>query len=132
LIVDAYFSATKLRWILEHIPSALKKAERGELCFGTIDSWLVYKLTGGRLHITDVSNASRTMLFNINSLVWDADILSWLGIPDLSLPSVRNSSEYYGDTSPGLFRGVPIPIAGVAGDQQAALFGQKCFHPYSV
>ena len=132
LVVDAYFSATKLRWILENIPDALKRAEAGELCFGTIDSWLVYKLTGGRLHITDVSNASRTMLFNINSLEWDADILSRLGIPSILLPAVRNSSECYGETSPEIFQGAPIPIAGVAGDQQSALFGQMCFRKHSV
>ena len=132
LVVDAYFSATKLRWILENIPNGLKRAEGGELCFGTVDSWLAYKLTAGRLHITDVSNASRTMLFNINSLVWDAEILSWLGIPNIVLPAVKDSSECYGETSPEIFQGVPIPIAGIAGDQQSALFGQMCFQKNSV
>jgi glycerol kinase len=132
LVVDAYFSATKLQWVLQNIPNTLRRAERGELCFGTIDSWLAYKLTGGRLHVTDVSNASRTMLFNINSLTWDVDILRWLGVPQNSLPTVRNSSECYGETSPEIFQGVPIPIAGIAGDQQSALFGQMCFQKYSV
>jgi glycerol kinase len=132
LVVDAYFSATKLHWILENTPGALRRAEGGDLCFGTIDSWLVYKLTGGRLHITDVSNASRAMLFNINTLAWDAEIRSRLGIPDLVLPAVRDSSECYGETAAELFEGVSIPIAGIAGDQQSALFGQRCFQRYSI
>jgi len=113
-------------------PGCFEKGRRGDLCFGTIDSWLVYKLTGGRLHITDVSNASRTMLFNINSLAWDADILSRLGIPNSVLPAVRDSSECYGETASELFQGVSIPIAGVAGDQQSSLFGQRCFQKYSI
>jgi len=128
LTVDAYFSGTKVKWILENIPGAFKQAEKGKLCFGTIDTWLIYKLSGGELHITDPSNASRTMMYNIHSGEWDADILEWLEIPDKILPAVRNSSELYGQTSSEIFNGVPIQIAGIAGDQQAALFGQTCFN----
>ncbi|HLP73269.1 MAG TPA: glycerol kinase GlpK [Bacteroidales bacterium] len=130
LIIDAYFSATKIRWILENVEGARKMAERGELAFGTIDSWLVWNLTGGKLHITDVSNASRTMLFNIHTLEWDKDLLNIFNIPASMLPEVRQSSEVYGITS-GHFSS-PIPIAGIAGDQQAALFGQMCIEPGMV
>jgi glycerol kinase len=124
LIVDAYFSATKVKWILDNEAGARKMAEKGELAFGTVDSWLIWNLTGGRLHITDVSNASRTMLFNIHSLEWDAELLRIFSIPATILPEVRSSSEVYGHTS-GTFTS-PVPIAGIAGDQQAALFGQLC------
>lgn len=124
LIVDAYFSATKLKWILDNVAGARKMAENGELAFGTVDSWLIWNLTGGRLHITDVSNASRTMLFNIHSLEWDEELLRIFSIPAAILPEVRSSSELYGLTS-GTFT-TPVPIGGIAGDQQAALFGQMC------
>ncbi len=128
LVIDAYFSGTKLRWILENVPRARERAERGELLFGTVETWLIWKLTGGRVHVTDFSNASRTMLFNINTLQWDEDILKELDIPECMLPEVRPSSCVYGRTDPSLLGG-PIPIAGAAGDQQAALFGQACYHP---
>ena len=128
LILDAYFSATKLRWILEQTPGARERAKRGELLFGTVETWLIWKLTGGRVHVTDYSNASRTMLFNIHTLQWDAQILDMLDIPSCMLPEVRPSSEVYGTAEPCHF-GAPIPIAGAAGDQQAALFGQTCFQP---
>ena len=128
LIIDAYFSGTKLRWILENVPGARQRAERGELLFGTIDTWLIWKLTGGRVHVTDPSNASRTMLYNIRELQWDAAILKELNIPACMLPEVRPSSCVYGETEASLF-GAPIPIAGAAGDQQSALFGQACYHP---
>lgn len=128
LVIDAYFSATKLRWILENVPGARERAERGELLFGTVESWLIWKLTGGKVHVTDCSNASRTMLFNINTLTWDGDILRELAIPRAMLPEVRDSSCRYGEALPEFFGG-PIPIAGAAGDQQAALFGQTCFTP---
>ena len=128
LVIDAYFSGTKLRWILENVPGARERAERGELLFGTVETWLIWKLTGGRVHVTDFSNASRTMLFNINTLQWDEDILKELDIPACMLPEVRPSSCVYGRTDPSLLGG-PIPIAGAAGDQQAALFGQACYHP---
>jgi glycerol kinase len=124
LIVDAYFSATKVRWILENVTGARALADRGELAFGTIDTWLVWKLTDGRLHVTDVSNASRTMLFNIHTLEWDEELLRIFDIPASMLPEVRSSSEIYGTTS-GTFSS-QIPVAGIAGDQQAALFGQMC------
>ena len=124
LIIDAYFSATKVKWILDNVKGARKMAEKGELAFGTIDSWLVWNLTKGRLHITDVSNASRTMLFNINTLKWDNDLLKIFDIPVSMLPEVRSSSEVYGNCE-GLFSS-PVPVAGIAGDQQAALFGQMC------
>ncbi|MCX2683036.1 glycerol kinase GlpK [Campylobacter sp. MIT 21-1685] len=125
LVVDAYFSATKLKWILDTISGAKTKAQKGELCFGTVDTWLVYNLTKGKVHITDVSNASRTMLFNINSLEWDEELLRLFDIPKAILPDVKSSSEIYGYTAT---RWVDheIPIAGIAGDQQAALFGQMC------
>jgi glycerol kinase len=123
LVIDAYFSATKLQWLLAHVPGARAKARAGRLAFGTVDSWLVWNLTGGRQHITDVSNASRTMLFNIHSGDWDDALLKLFGVPRGMLPEVRSSSEVYGDCN--LF-GAPIPIAGMAGDQQAALFGQVC------
>ncbi|KRM66081.1 glycerol kinase (atp glycerol 3-phosphotransferase) (glycerokinase) (gk) [Ligilactobacillus agilis DSM 20509] len=124
LIIDAYFSATKIRWILDHVPGAQERAERGELLFGTIDTWIVWKLTGGKVHVTDYSNASRTMLFNIHDLKWDHEILSLLNIPAEILPEVRGNSEVYGQTMAYHFFGSEIPIAGMAGDQQAALFGQ--------
>ena len=126
LVIDAYFSGTKLRWILENVPGARARAERGELCFGTVETWLIWKLTGGRLHITDYTNASRTMLFNIHTLQWDEDILRELDIPRGMLPTPVPSSQLYGQTDPILFGG-SIRIAGAAGDQQAALFGQTCF-----
>ena len=126
LVTDAYFSATKLRWILKNIPGAEEKARAGDLIFGTVDTWLMWKLSGGKIHATDYSNASRTMLFNINTLTWDEDILKLLGIPASMLPEVRPSAGIFGYSDPQLF-GAAIPIAGVAGDQQAALFGQQCF-----
>lgn len=128
LVVDAYFSGTKLAWLLDQVPGLRGKAERGEALFGTIDSFLIWRLSGGRLHVTDVSNASRTMLFNIHTLDWDDDILAELRIPRAMLPQVRPSSQAYGLTDPGLL-GAGVPIAGAAGDQQAALFGQTCFAP---
>lgn len=126
LVIDAYFSATKLRWILENVEGAKDRAQRGELLFGTIDTWLIWKLTQGRVPVTDYSNASRTMMYNIQKLCWDQDILDELGIPACMLPEVRNSSEIYGSSS-GTLLGAAIPIAGIAGDQQAALFGQQCW-----
>jgi glycerol kinase len=126
LLADAYFSGTKVKWILDQVEGARDRAERGELCFGTVDSWLVWKLTGGQQHITDFTNASRTLLFNIKKRAWDEHLLDILGIPASMLPEVRNSSEVYGESQAELF-GKPIPIAGIAGDQQAALFGQACF-----
>jgi glycerol kinase len=131
LILDAYFSATKVKWILDHTPGAREKAARGELCFGTVDSWLVYKLTNGQVHVTDVSNASRTMLFNIHSLEWDADLLALFNVPASMLPTVKSSSEIYGHTQ-NILNAHHIPIAGIAGDQQAALFGQMCTQPGMV
>lgn len=128
LIIDAYFSGTKLRWILEHVPGVRERAEKGELLFGTVETWLIWKLTKGRVHVTDYSNASRTMLFNINELKWDQEILDELNIPKNMLPKVRPSSCIYGEADPSFF-GAPIPIGGAAGDQQAALFGQTCFLP---
>ena len=128
LVIDAYFSGTKLRWILENVPGARQRAEKGELLFGTVETWLIWKLTGGKAHVTDYSNASRTMLFNINTLTWDEDILKELNIPRCMLPEVRPSSCVYGEALPQFF-GAAIPIAGAAGDQQAALFGQTCFAP---
>ena len=127
LIIDAYFSATKLRWILENVPGARQRAENGELLFGTVETWLIWKLTKGRVHVTDYSNASRTMLFNINTLEWDEDILRELDIPKCMLPTPMPNSCIYGHTDESFFGG-PIPIAGAAGDQQAALFGQTCFN----
>ena len=129
LVVDAYFSATKLQWILENIPGAKARAKRGELAFGTVDSWLVWNLTGGRRHVTDASNASRTMLFDLKTGDWDDDLLTLFGVPRAMLPEVCSSSEHYGDA--GIFPS-PVPIAGIAGDQQAALFGQVCTRPGMV
>ncbi|MBR0129937.1 MAG: glycerol kinase GlpK [Firmicutes bacterium] len=128
LIIDPYFSATKIRWILENIPGAREKAEAGKLLFGTVETWLIWRLTGGAVHVTDYSNASRTMMFNIVDLKWDEEILEELGIPGCMLPEVKPSSCIYGETTPNLFGG-PVKIAGAAGDQQAALFGQMCFSP---
>lgn len=128
LVIDAYFSGTKLKWILDHVEGARERAERGELLFGTVETWLIWKLTKGRVHVTDYSNASRTMLFNINTLEWDDEILRELDIPRCMLPQVKPSSFVYGETDPQFFGG-PIPIGGAAGDQQAALFGQTCFEP---
>ena len=127
LVIDAYFSATKVKWILENVEGARDKAEQGKLAFGTVDSWLVWNLTDGKKHITDVSNASRTMLFNIHSLQWDTEILNIMQIPDSMLPEVRSSSEIYAETATIFDQ--PVPIAGIAGDQQAALFGQMCTEP---
>ncbi len=126
LVVDAYFSATKVQWMLEHVEGARARAERGELLFGTVDAWLIYRLTGGRVHATDPSNASRTMLYNIHRGQWDPELLAEFGVPASMLPQVRPSSGVLGETEPGLL-GTSLPIAGVAGDQQAALFGQGCF-----
>lgn len=126
LIIDAYFSATKIRWILENVEEAREKADRGDLLFGTVETWLIWRLTKGRVHVTDYSNASRTMLFNINTLEWDPQILELLDIPISMLPKAMPSSYIYGEADPSFFGG-PIPIAGAAGDQQSALFGQTCF-----
>ena len=131
LVPDAYFSGTKLRWILDKVPGARQGAEEGRLLFGTIDSWLIWKLTGGRAHVTDVTNASRTMLFDIRRLRWDPELLELFGIPERMLPKVQPSSCIYGETEPGLFGG-KIPVAGAAGDQQSALFGQCCFEAGDV
>ena len=131
LVIDAYFSGTKVKWILDNVKGAREKAEKGELAFGTIDSWLVWKLSGGALHITDVSNASRTLLFNIHTGEWDDELLRLLTIPKSLLPQVKASSEVYGKTG-NIFHGTQIPIAGIAGDQQAALFGQLCTQPGMV
>ena len=128
LIIDAYFSGTKIKWILEHVDGATQRAEKGELLFGTIETWLIWKLTKGRVHVTDYSNASRTMLFNINTLQWDAEILELLGIPMSMLPEAKPSSCVYGYADASYFGG-EIPIGGAAGDQQSALFGQTCFQP---
>jgi len=127
LVLDAYFSGTKIKWILDNVEGAREKAEKGELLFGTVDTWLVWKLTGGKVHITDYTNASRTMLYNINTLEWDDKMLQVLDIPKSMLPEVKNSSEIYGYTNLGGKGGFRVPIAGIAGDQQAALFGQACF-----
>lgn len=128
LVIDAYFSATKLKWILDNVKGARAKAEAGGLCFGTIDAWLVWKLTQGNVFITDVSNASRTMLFNIHTMEWDRELLALFDVPENMLPEVKDSSQVYGETSTTLFSS-KIPIAGIAGDQQAALFGQLCTEP---
>lgn len=128
LVADAYFSATKIRWLLDRLPEAERRARSGEVVFGTVDSWLMYKLSGHRLHVTDPSNASRTMLVNIHTGSWDQDLLRLFDIPAEMLPEIRPSSAIYGETDPTLF-GAAVPIAGCAGDQQAALFGQACFHP---
>ena len=131
LVIDAYFSATKLKWILDNVEGARKKAEDGDLCFGTIDSWLLFKLTNGKVHTTDVSNASRTMLFNIHALQWDEDLLKLFDIPASMLPEVKSSSEIYGYTEQ-ILTAKQIPVCGIAGDQQAALFGQMCIKPGMV
>lgn len=131
LVLDAYFSATKIEWILDHVEGAREKAEQGELVFGTVDSWLIWNLTEGKLHITDVTNASRTMLFNINTLEWDEELLEIFHIPKRMLPEVKSSSEIYGESS-GQLLGTKVPIAGIAGDQQAALFGHICVKPGMV
>jgi glycerol kinase len=131
LIIDAYFSASKIKWILDNVEGAKEKAVKGELAFGTVDSWLVWNLAGGKVHITDVTNASRSMLFNINTMQWDEELLQLFGVPAAMLPQVRSSSEVYGETS-GKILAAQIPIAGIAGDQQAALFGQMCIHPGMV
>ncbi len=131
LIIDAYFSATKLKWILDNVEGAREKAEKGDLCFGTIDSWLLFKLTNGKVHATDVSNASRTMLFNIHSLQWDEEMLKLFHIPLSMLPTVKSSSEVFGHTEQ-IFTANSVPISGIAGDQQAALFGQMCVNPGMV
>jgi glycerol kinase len=130
LVIDAYFSATKVKWILDNVPDARRLADKGKLAFGTIDSWLVWNLTNGELHITDVSNASRTMLFNIHELKWDGELLELFAIPESMLPEVRSSSEFYGKTAGRFMAG--MPVAGIAGDQQAALFGQMCIEPGMV
>lgn len=131
LVIDAYFSGTKIRWILDHVPGARERAEAGDLLFGTIETWLIWKFSGGKIHVTDYSNASRTMLFNIRTLSWDAEILKLLDIPRSMLPEAKPSSCIYGTTS-GDYLGGKIPIAGAAGDQQCALFGQTCFVPGEV
>lgn len=131
LVLDSYFSGTKVRWILDHVEGARERAERGDLCFGTVDSWLVWQLTGGALHVTDASNASRTLMYDIHAGDWDDELLDVLGVPRAMLPRVRPSSEIYGFTA-GPFLSRPIPIAGIAGDQQAALFGQRCTRPGMV
>ena len=128
LLIDAYFSASKIKWILDNVEGVRERAERGELAFGTVDTWLVWKFTNGRLHITDASNASRTMLFNINTMAWDQELLDLFDIPNQLLPEVHSSSEIYGETSTTLF-GCKVKIGGIIGDQQAALFGHKCFSP---
>ena len=131
LIIDAYFSGTKIRWILDNVPGAREKAEAGKLRFGTVDTWLVWQLTKGEAHVTDVSNASRTMLFNINTLQWDQELLDLLGVPLSMMPEVRSSSEVYAHTKTTIFAH-EVPIGGIAGDQQAALFGQMCTEPGAV
>lgn len=131
LIIDAYFSATKIKWILDNVPGARKRAEKGKLLFGTVDTWLIWRLTRGEVHVTDVSNASRTMLFNINTLEWDQELLALFGIPRSMMPEVKSSSEVYGHTKTTIFAH-KVPISGIAGDQQAALFGQMCTEPGMV
>ena len=131
LIIDAYFSATKIKWILDNVPGARDRADKGKLMFGTVDSWLIWRLTRGEVHVTDVSNASRTMLFNINTLEWDQELLDLFGIPRSMMPEVKSSSEIYGHTKTTIFAH-KVPIAGIAGDQQAALFGQMCTEPGMV
>lgn len=129
LVVDPYFSATKLKWLLDHTDDARERAEQGDLAFGTVDSWLVYKLTGGSFHFTDHSNASRTMLYNLRTSDWDDELLELFAIPRAMMPSIESSSAIYASTDPAVFYGARVPIAGIAGDQQAALFGQTCFAP---
>ncbi len=128
LVPDAYFSGSKIKWLLDTVPGARGKAENGELLFGTIDTWLIWNLTGGKVHVTDYTNASRTMLFDIHKLCWDDELLALLNVPKCMLPEVRSSSEVYGMSEPSLYGG-EIPISGAAGDQQCALFGQCCFEP---
>ncbi len=128
LLLDPYFSGTKLAWMLEHVPDARRKAKEGRLCFGTIDTWLVYKLTGGKAHVTDATNASRTLIYNIGNNAWDKDLLKILNIPAGMLPEVKDCADYFGTADESIF-GAPIPILGVAGDQQAATIGQACFEP---
>ena len=129
LVLDAYFSGTKVRWILDNVPGVRERAEAGDILFGTMDTWLIWKLTGGRVHVTDYSNASRTLMYNIRDLCWDPELLGELGVPLCILPEVRPSSQVYGETDPGQFFGCRVPIGGAAGDQQAALFGQACYSP---
>lgn len=129
LVVDAYFSGTKVKWILDHVPGSRERAAKGELLFGTIDTWLVWKLTGGAAHVTDYSNASRTLMYNIYDLKWDPELLTILNVPAAMLPKVLPSSYVYGKTTKAVFFGHEVPISGIAGDQQAALFGQACFKP---
>jgi glycerol kinase len=129
LVIDAYFSGTKIKWILDNVTGARERAERGELAFGTIDSWLIYKLTGGRLHLTECGNASRTLLYDLHKLRWAPELLEALDVPNAMMPEVRDSSGDFGSTEPSLLDGTSLPICGVAGDQQAALFGQACFEP---
>ena len=131
LIIDAYFSATKVKWILDNVPGARDRAEKGKLLFGTVDSWLIWRLTRGEVHVTDVTNASRTMLFNIHTLQWDEELLKLFDIPESMMPEVKSSSEVYGHTKTTLFAH-KVPISGIAGDQQAALFGQMCIEPGMV
>lgn len=131
LVTDAYFSGTKVKWILDNVEGARDKAQKGELCFGTIDSWLLWKLTNGKVHATDVSNASRTLLYNIHTLQWDQDLLKLFGIPESMLPEVRSSSEVYGHTE-NILTATQVPVSGIAGDQQSALFGQMCTQPGMV
>ena len=128
LIIDAYFSGTKIKWVLDNVPGAREKAERGDLLFGTVETWIIWKLTKGKVHVTDYSNACRTLLFNITELKWDKEILEIMDIPECMLPEVKPSSCIYGEADPSYFGG-PIPIGGAAGDQQSALFGQTCFYP---
>ncbi len=128
LVIDAYFSGTKIQWLLEHVPGLRSRAERGEICFGTVDSWLAFRLSGGKAWVTDYSNASRTMLYNIHRLAWDPELCNAMGVPRQMLPEVRSSSHLFGWTASDVL-GAEIPIAGIAGDQQASLFGQACFHP---
>lgn len=132
LVLDAYFSGTKIKWILDNVKGAREKAEKGDLLFGTVDTWLIWNLTRGKAHVTDYSNASRTMIYNIHKLDWDDRMLKLLGIPRSMLPQVKPSSEIYGQTDENTFGGALIPISGIAGDQQAALFGQACFEPGDV
>ena len=131
LLIDAYFSATKIKWILDNVEGAREKANKGQLAFGTVDSWLLWNLTSGKVHVTDITNASRTMLFNINTLEWDEELLDIFQIPKAMLPEVKSSSEIYGETS-GQLLGTKVPVAGIAGDQQAALFGHICVKPGMV
>ncbi|MHB0774195.1 glycerol kinase GlpK [Halomonas sp. WWR20] len=132
LLIDPYFAGTKVKWILDHVEGARERAQRGELLFGTIDTWLIWNLTGNKVHVTDYTNASRTLMFDIHALQWDSELLKMLDVPRAMLPEVRHSSEIYGKTLPHHFFGSEVPIAGVAGDQQAALFGQACFEPGMV